>query len=75
MKGDTYKFLNATQYPDHAPSAWAGKVVLVLRNERNGVTNILVFEPDGSPLAWPPGLEPEVDHLAETFAAEIAAAQ
>ena len=56
MKGDPYKLLVASCWPENALQ-WAGKVILVLLNERNGTKNILVFHPGGKPLAWPPGFE------------------
>ena len=75
MVGDTYTFLAASKVVEHAPNQWAGKVVLVLLNDRNNVMNILVFETNGTSLAWPESLNDEVDHLATIFATQISEAR
>ena len=71
MKGDPYTLLKVSKLPAHAPHEWAEKVVLVVKNQRNGMTCILPFDLDGSSYAVPRGMEDEIDDIAAQFASEI----
>lgn len=72
MKGDPYILQDVQRIPSGAVShAWPGKVVVMLYNERNTVTNILIVDEDVRPLAWPDTLEDEVLDLVTSFKAEI----
>jgi hypothetical protein len=70
MKGDPYTLLAVSKW-GNAALQWVGKIILVVKNERNGMKIVLVFNEDGSPHEWPKGMEEDVLEIAEQFREKI----
>ena len=66
MTGDPHRLLALSRMKPVA-LMWPGKLVLVLKNERNGMKIILVVNDDGTPYAVPKGMEDEAVGLCAEF--------
>lgn len=66
MKGDPHHLLALSRMKPEA-LMWPGKLVLVIKNERNGMKIILVVNDDGTPHEVPRGMEDEAVDLCAEF--------
>ncbi len=67
MEGETFTKINRKRIPENA-LRYAGKILLVLKSNQNGVTSVIVLNEDGMPHAWPDSMEKtDIDAIVKKY--------